>query len=129
MRLHAVCAALIACASAPPAADPRPALPQGVPALVVDPTLASRAALSQAVTDLQDGRRPAILADDALTKESLFYLERTPRYDPEGHRLDGRDRSVPESFRLLKSGDDCVLVREKTGRFTFLVATKCAPLR
>jgi hypothetical protein len=103
--------------------------PNGAPALIVGPTEGSRAALWQAVTDLMDGRRPALMGDDALTRQSTLYLERTARRDAEGRRLEGRDRSLPESFHLVKSGPDCILVRDRTGRWALLVATRCTESR
>src|SRR5205814_6391888 len=64
------------------------------PAVIVEPGVRSRAALLQAVTDLLGGARP-LLADDALTRESTLIIERM--------RLEGRDRGVPEHFRLFLS--------------------------
>ncbi len=109
---------LASCASS---GAPRPtAAEEGVPAVIVDPTPGSRAALLQAVTDLLDGAQP-LLADDALTRESTLLIER--------RHLEGRDRGTPEHFRLLRIGAQCVLVRESTGQRSVLVETKCAPAR
>lgn len=109
-------AALVAsCASAPP---PRTAV-QGVPALIVEPTPRSRAALLQAFTDLLDGAQP-LLADDALTKESALVITR--------RHSEGRDTGSPAlRFVLLRDGARCVLVREGTGQRAVLVDTSCAP--
>ncbi|HET7786803.1 MAG TPA: hypothetical protein VFL36_12595, partial [Myxococcales bacterium] len=92
---------------------------------IVNPTPQSRAALAQAVRDALDGV-PVMLADDALTRESTLILERPAHRDPEGRRAQGRELGRPEKFTLFKSGGDCVLVHERTGRRLPLVATECA---
>ncbi len=98
--------------------------PPEVAAVIVRPTAASRAALARAVSAALDGVK-VTLADDALTRESVLVLEHTPRRDPEGRPLSGRDLGMPERFQLLKRGDQCVLVHERTGRRTTLSATSC----
>ena len=110
-----------ACKSAP---EPQRA-PEGPLARIVNPTPQSRAALAQAVRDALDGV-PVMLADDALTRESTLILERPAHRDPEGRRAQGRELGRPEKFTLFKSGGDCVLVHERTGRRLPLVATECA---
>ena len=107
-----IAALLATCASPGPARLPDDARP----AVIVEPNVRSRAALLQAVTDLLGGARP-LLADDALTRESTLIIERT--------HLEGRDRGVPEHFRLFLSNGICVLVREKTGQSATLVETRC----
>ena len=107
-----IAALLASCASAGPMRPPDDA----APAVIVEPTDRSRAALLQAVTDLLGGARP-LLAGDALTHESTLIIERT--------HLEGRDRGVPERFKLLISGDRCLLMREKTGQIATLVETRC----
>ncbi len=87
----------------------------GVPAVIVEPTPESRAALLQAVTDAL-GVEP-LLADDALTRGSTLIIER--------RHLEGRERALPEKFHLLKIGERCVIVHERTGRRSPLVQTKC----
>jgi hypothetical protein len=89
---------------------------EGVPAVIVEPTPESRAALLQAVTDAL-GVEP-LLAEDALTRGSTLIIER--------RHLEGRERSLPEKFQLLKIGERCVIVHERTGQRSPLVQTKCA---
>jgi hypothetical protein len=123
-------AILMACAAAvllSPAGCQTPrnqGAPPEVPAVIVRPTAASRAALARAVSAALDGVK-VTLADDALTRESVLVLEHTPRRDPYGRPLSGRDLGMPERFQLLKRGDQCVLVHERTGRRTTLLATSC----
>ena len=111
---------LAACATA------RGAQPQDVAAVIVRPTAQSRAALAEAVSISLNGAQ-VTLADSALTDSSELAIERVPRRDPQGRLLDGRGTGEkPERFRLVKSGADCILVHEQTGRRLRLVDTECA---
>lgn len=113
MRRALLAALFWSCASGGPRPD---ALEGAVPAVVVEPTAQSRAALLQAVTDAL-GQEP-LLAEGALTRESVLIVER--------RHLDGRERGLPERFLLFKAGARCVLVFERTGQRSPLVETRCA---
>lgn len=122
--MRVVAALLLLAAACKSAPEPqRPA--EGALARIVNPTPQSRAALAQAVRDALEGV-PAMLADDALTRESTLIVERAAHRDPEGRRAQGRELGRPERFTLFKTGADCVLVHERTGRRLPLVATECA---
>jgi hypothetical protein len=97
-----------------------------VPALIVRPTAQSRAALGEAVTIALNGAK-VTLADYALTGSSELMIERMIRRDAEGNPVQGRVTEEPERFRLVKSGADCVLIHERTGRRYRLIDTECAP--
>ena len=84
--------------------------------MIVEGSPQSRAALLQAVTDAL-GQEP-LLADDALTRDSALLIER--------RHLEGREHASPERFLLFKAGARCVLVYERTGQRSPLVATRCA---
>jgi hypothetical protein len=99
-----------------------------VPALIVNPTAESRAALVQTVRAALNGAR-VTLADEALTRESTLVIERTVRRDAAGRRVQGRELGLPERFRLVKSGGSCVLVHERTGRRSVLDHTQCVEVR
>jgi hypothetical protein len=99
-----------------------------VPALIVNPTAESRAALLQAVRSALNGAS-VTLADEALTGESTLAIERTVRRDAAGRRVQGRELGLPERFRLVKSGGSCVLVHERTGRRSVLDHTQCVEVR
>jgi hypothetical protein len=105
-----------------------PAQDADVPALIVNPTPESRAALSQAVSSALN-RRSVTLADDALTRESTLVIERAVRRDASGLRVQGREPGLPERFRLVKSGGSCVLVHERTGQRFPLGHTRCIEAR
>jgi hypothetical protein len=89
------------------------------PAVIVAPTVESRAALQAAVNRSMGAQ--VTLADDALTNDSHLIVERA--------LIEGRDLGKPERFRLLKVGERCVLVRERGGERTELAATSCAESR
>src|SRR5437588_8726254 len=95
-----------------------------VPAVIVRSTAESRAALAQAVSDALNGA-PVTLADDAFTLRSSLVVERARQRDASGRPLSGRDTGMPEHFRLVKNGDLCILVHERTGRRFALQATDC----
>ncbi len=121
MRPAAVLLALALAACRAGQRDPDPELP----AVIVDPTAASRAALSQAVRTALGV--PVLLAADALTRDCLLVIERAPHADPSGLPAQGRELGMPERFHLVKSGGRCVLVHERTGTRYPLAATSCVP--
>ncbi len=82
------------------------------PALITNPTPASRAELRLAVQRALHSD-PILLADDALTRSSLLTIDRLPRRDSHGRLLNGLDvRGRPEQFRLVRTGGSCVLIHE-----------------
>ena len=106
----------------------RTANPAEPPAYVVRPTRESRLALTQAVgTALSDPR--VTIDDDALTGSGVLNIERTQRPDPKRLVIEGRDpgdpRGVAERFHLVKIGEHCVLIHDRTDRHFELVDTEC----
>ena len=98
-----------------------------VAAVVAEPGAESRAELAAAVGAALGGV-PVRLSDDALTRESTLIVERARQRDPSGLPAQGRERGVPERFRLVKNGADCVLIHERTGQRFTLRETTCAPV-
>jgi len=94
------------------------------PALIVDPTAASRADLLDAVRAALNNA-PVTLADDALTHENLLLIERQRRLDPQGLPANGRELGLPERFLLSIDGKRCVLTHERTQRHWVLTHTHC----
>lgn len=128
--LAAVLASLlvgVACRSGPPQANEPSAAPDAreVPAVIVEPSDASRAALAAAVSAALHGAQ-VTLADDALTRSSTLTVERGQLRDPAGLPVTGRELGPPERFQLVERGGACVLVHERTGRATVLESTRCA---
>jgi hypothetical protein len=99
--------------------------PPDVPAVATNPGPESRAELRRVVSDALGV--PVTLAEDALVNDSTLIVERTIRRDAQGRPLDGREKGRPEHFRLVKSGEGCVLVHESTGRRFPLSAVSCSP--
>jgi hypothetical protein len=99
---------------------------QDIPALIVDPTPASRAELQLAVARALHSS-PIPLADDALTRSSLLPIDRMPRRDSQGRLLNGLEIGrKPEMFRLVKHGDACVLIHDDVEQLRqTLTSTKC----
>jgi len=95
-----------------------------VPAVLTHPTPESRAELLRVVKEaLHDP--PLTLADDALVRDGELVVERVVRRDASGNPLGGRDTGRPERFRLVRSGERCVLVHEGSGRRFALAAATC----
>lgn len=88
-----------------------------VAAVIDKPTKESRAELAQAVSRMLNGA-PVRLADDALSRDSALIIEKAHS---------GRDLDKPEHFRLVKAGNQCMLVHERTGQRVTLAATTCRP--
>lgn len=100
-----------------------------VPAVIVRPDAQSRAELQNAVSKALN-RTSVFLAGDALTHDSRLTIEPVRLRDSAGGiaqgRAQGRETRMPESFRLVKNGQHCVLVRERTGQRMELSDTHCA---
>jgi hypothetical protein len=98
---------------------------QETEAIVVNANAESHAELVQVVSKALN-TTPVTIADDALTRDSFLTIERKPARDPAtGQRLSGRDFDKPEHFRLVRQGDRCVLVHERTGERYTLSKTSC----
>jgi len=118
---------LLACALLAAASCKTAPVRSDVPAVVKDPGPRSVAELAKAVSTALNGV-PVTLADDVLTKESTLVIERAPQRDPSGLPAQGRETGKPERFHLVKSGEDCVLVHEGTGRRFNLRETTCSAM-
>jgi hypothetical protein len=97
-----------------------------VPALIAAPDDASRAALRDTVSGIFGGQNVP-LADDALTKSSLLLIERNLRGSLDAPPAMGRVLEEPIRFRLVKSGDECVLVDLRDESRHLLTDTTCVP--
>ena len=115
---------IAACTAIPAAED--------VPALIVGSDAQSRAELQQAVSAALD-RTAVILADDALTHDSRLTIERARLHDARTGiaqgRAQGRETLMPEQFRLVKSGQHCVLIHERSGQRIPLAGVQCTAQR
>lgn len=94
------------------------------PAVVVDPTDASRAALQQAVNEAM--RTDVLLAEDALTDSSILIIEHRVPESIAGSPAQGRNMEMPVQFRLFTNGKVCVLEDQRDKTRYVLDDTKCA---
>jgi hypothetical protein len=95
------------------------------PAVLTNTTAQSVAELRRIVSTALHGA-PVRLAEDALTRDSTLIIDRSPHRDAAGVPLNGRALGMPEHFRLVKLGSQCILLHERTGeRWTLRFAT-CA---
>jgi len=99
-----------------------------VPAIIVRSDAQTGTELQSAVSKALN-RASVALADDALTRESTLIIEPERLRDPHGRLAQGREMRMPELFRLVKSGQRCVLIHERTGQRTALENIKCAATR
>ena len=93
------------------------------PAVIVEPTEASRAALQATVNSLLDTE--VVLSGQALTDTSFLFVERRVPQSIDGSPAKGRNMEMPYRFTLLTNGTDCVLVDERDGSRHLLADTKC----
>ena len=93
------------------------------PAQITNPTDDSRAALQQAVNAALNTE--VTLADDALTDSSLLIIERTMPQSMAGSPAQGRIMEKPFQFRLVISGDDCILIDQRDESRYVLQDTSC----
>jgi uncharacterized lipoprotein YbaY len=96
------------------------------PAVVVQPSDASRAALKQALSTIFGGEK-ITLADDALTRSSMLTLENNPPESADSEAALGRVVTRPYSFQLIKNQQGCFLVDLRVGQRHLLANTTCAP--
>ena len=115
---------LYAAAASLPAACAVSMAQEEVPAIISHPTAQSRAELSRAVREMLENNN-VMLADDALTTTSSLFIERTARRDAGGRQINGRELGRPDLFRLVKQGDDCILVHDNNDARRRLGAVSC----
>ncbi len=95
-----------------------------VPALVTNPTAASRVAVQRAVKEFLT--MEVTIADDALTSSSLLIIERNPPRGLQSQPATGRNMDPAIQFRLVLNGTDCVLVDTRDDSRRVLEDTTCA---
>ena len=94
------------------------------PALIVEPTQASRAALRRTLAGLFAGLEVNVAAD-ALTRSSLLVLQHSPQQKIDSQPALGRVVTDPLRFRLIIIEDGCYLVDPRDGRRHLLADTTC----
>jgi len=96
------------------------------PALIVEPSDASRAALRETLSSIFGGEE-ITLADDALTDSSILTLEISPSKLADSDAALGRVVGRPFSFQLIKNRHGCFLVDLRVAERHLLADTSCAP--
>jgi len=94
------------------------------PALLLAPDSETRQELAHTVSAALNGAS-VHLADDAFTTDSSLIITRAERRDAAGRLLMGRSNEKPERFDLIKRGDACILVQERTARRWRLKSARC----
>ena len=93
------------------------------PAVIIEPTDASRQALQEAIN--AQFNTNVMIAPDALTDSSVLYIDRREQLDEEGTPLEGRRMDKPFEFRLVTDGRNCILVDQRDGSRHILADTRC----
>jgi hypothetical protein len=98
-----------------------------VAAVFTPPMENNRSALQIALR--QVFRRPVLLADDALAVEPTLIIAPTPARVG-GQLIDGRrTASAAEQFSLVRTGNRCALIRQRTGQRLTLHGAHCHSVR
>ena len=97
-----------------------------IPALITNPTEKSRTALKIALSEAFH-RKEVTLADNALKETSLLTIESGARYIIGKLPPRGRILAKPIQFRLVKNGNQCVLINLRDQSRHKLQNTTCAP--
>lgn len=100
--------------------------PADMPALITEPDASSRAALQTTLSELFGGIKIR-LADDALTRSSLLILTTGANSALVDPAATGRIVTEPYRFRLVRSGDDCILIDLRDDSRHLLASTTCTP--
>jgi hypothetical protein len=96
---------------------------------VVHPTPEGREAIAQVVSRALPGTR-AILDEDALTDDGVLVIDPSRLHDSPRLAIAGRDPVGPgrvERFHLVRTGEHCLLVHDRTDRRYELLGSVCAP--
>lgn len=98
---------------------------------VVHPTPEGRAAIMQVVSRALPGTR-AILDEDALTDDGVLVIDPSRLHDSPRLAIAGREPVGPgpgqvERFHLVRTGEHCLLVHDRTDRRYELLGSVCAP--
>ena len=95
------------------------------PARIVDPDSASRAGLQTALIEALGV--PVTVSDMALTDNSLLVIENQPPVTMENPVPAGRVMELPMQFRLVRNGDNCILINQQDRKRYAVANTTCEP--
>ena len=95
-----------------------------VAARITHPSVASRAALQNAVNDAL--HTEVLLAASALTASSILVIERNPPRSMQNQAATGRNMDPPMRFHLVLNNSECILVDQRDESRHLLEDTTCA---
>ena len=95
-----------------------------VAALRINPDARSKSEIENVVSSALNGVG-IMIADDALTRDSVLIIERGMRRRVDGPPELGRNLGRPARFQLVVDARRCFLVHEETGLRWMLNATEC----
>lgn len=93
-------------------------------ALLVNPNAEVQAELASAISSMLNNDKILIKAED-FAKSSTVALERVILKDADGLRLQGMELEMPSVFKLIKRGDDCLLIRLKSDQERLIKTAQC----
>ncbi len=100
-----------------------------VPARIVAVNNSSKAELQRIVANALNLSK-VLLAGDALTHGNVLIIEQKRLLGINTHsRKAINERAKPSVFRLVKSGDNCVLILQGTNKRWALKKTQCEPIK
>ena len=94
-----------------------------VPARIIDPDDASRAALLETVNSIMGSE--VTITDNALTASSFLTIENRPQPTMENPVPIGRDYQRPVTLRLVIVDSECILIDDRNGGRYLLRNTRC----
>ncbi|ALS99234.1 hypothetical protein [Lacimicrobium alkaliphilum] len=100
---------------------------EAVPAVIINPGEEVKTELQQMIQQAIGGL-PVKLADDALTKRNILYIEQNMGSDAQGNPIMGRHNNKPEVFRLQIKGGQCQLIHGASGKVFTLQQASCRAL-
>lgn len=119
--LLAVCAlplVLLACRAHRPVPPPGP-----VPALLLPSSAEVWLGLEAAASELIG--QPVTLDDDAFAEVDFAEVEPDEPRENDGSALAGQVYGRPQTLRLLKHGEDCVLLNQDSGQQRVVTGARC----
>ena len=93
-------------------------------ALLLNPSAEVQAELASAISSMLNHDKILLKVDD-FVKSSTVTVERVVLKDANGIRLQGLELEMPNVFKLIKRGDDCLLIRLKSDQERLIKTAQC----
>lgn len=82
--------------------------------------------IREVLRDMLNGAK-LVLDVKELSRSPKLMIERAPFKDPNGIRLYGSEREMPQVFRLEMRGTQCRILQVQTGQSRLLAQASCQP--